>query len=147
MYTSDTNKWPAKGMGKTVWVHLALSATAIIVDNIYALFGHGVRSAAMSLMFLYPLLGGALGFFALRLAAPWARSGKGYRLGYNLYNSGIAVLTVGSFFKGILEIAGTASDHTRMFAITGWGLLAIGTIILIGAAADSRRAVRRYRER
>ena len=131
MYTSDINKGRSKKILKTVLIYLVLSVTAIVVDHVYALFGHGVRSASMSLMFLYLLLGGALGYFLLWFIAPGAYLSKWYRLGYNLYNSGIATLTVGSFYKGILDIAGTESDYTRMFSILGWGMTAAGFVVLI----------------
>lgn len=131
MYTLDIHKAERKKILKTVLVYLILSVLAVVVDNVYALFGHGVRSASMSLMFLYLLLGGALGYFLLWLIAPGVYLSKWYRLGYNLYNSGIAALTVGGFFKGILDIAGTESDYTRMFSILGWGMTAAGLVVLI----------------
>jgi len=127
----DIHKAERKKILKTVLVYLILSVLAVVVDNVYALFGHGVRSASMSLMFLYLLLGGALGYFLLWLIAPGVYLSKWYRLGYNLYNSGIAALTVGGFFKGILDIAGTESDYTRMFSILGWGMTAAGLVVLI----------------
>lgn len=131
MYTLDIHKAKRKKIIKTVLVYLILSVFAVVVDNVYALFGHGVRSASMSLMFLYLLLGGALGYFLLWLIAPGVYLNKWYRLGYNLYNSGIATLTVGGFYKGILDIAGTESDYTQMFSILGWGMTAAGFVVLI----------------
>lgn len=128
-----------KGTRKTVIVYLALSATAIAVDNIYALFGHGVRSSSMSFMFLYPLLGGALLYFLLGAIIPGITSIRLYRLGYNLYNSGIATLTAGSFFKGILDIAGTASEYTGIFTLVGLVFTLTGLIILIAAAIRAKK--------
>lgn len=136
MYTLDMNK---KRIKKTILVYLILSVFSIVVDNVYALFGHGVRSAAMSLMFLYPLIGGALVYFILYLAILRICSARWYRLGYNLYNAGIAALTVGSFFKGILDIAGTESGYSRMFAILGWGMAAAGILIFIISINDMRK--------
>lgn len=146
MYTSDMNKRKNKRILKTVLTYLILSVTAVIIDNVYALFGHGVRSAAMSFMFLYPLLGGTLGYFILWLIVPRVCLDKWYRLSYNLYNSGIAALTTGSFFKGILDIAGTESDYTRVFAILGWGMTAVGTAFIIASAVDTRRSIRHVSE-
>ena len=139
MSISDMNKRHSgkaggKGMRKTVIVYLALSATAIAIDNIYALFGHGVRSASMSFMFLYPLLGGSLLYFLFGAIRPGMVSVKPYRLGYNLYNSGIATLTTGSFFKGILDIAGTASEYTKIFMLIGLAFAITGLVILIATA-------------
>ena len=113
---------------KIVLIYLILSAATVAVDHIYAIFGHGVRSAAMTWMFLYPLIGGAL-FYGVAFYAIF-RGGKAERnrLIYNLYNSGIAAFTVGSFLKGILDIAGTSSPYTKLFFITGVILVLAGLI-------------------
>ena len=116
---------------KTVIVYIILSITAIAVDNIYAIFGHGVRSASMSWMFLYPLLGGALVYFFIERLAPKTGRATGYRLFRNVYNSGIAILTVDSFLKGILDIAGTTSPYTVVFHIAGWIFLASGVLLFL----------------
>ena len=143
MSTSATSKkqpkTAARATRKTVLVYLVLSVVAVAVDNIYAIFGHGVRSDYMSLMLLYPLLGGAVVYFLVGLLTwnSYATS-RMYRLGYNLYNSGVATLTVGSFYKGILEIAGTASDLESAFMIVGWAFAAIGMIFIIVAVATLR---------
>lgn len=136
MFTSDENKKSnakRRGTLKTVIVYFVLSVLAVVVDNVYALFGHGVRSASMSLMFLYPLLGGAVVFLLLGLITPHI-GGRIYRTGYNLYSAGIATLTVGSFFRGILDIAGTASGFSGIFTIIGWTLAGVGFCGLIVAA-------------
>lgn len=118
-------------MRKTVLVYIVLSLTAIAVDNIYAIFGHGVRSASMSWMFLYPLLGGSLIYFLMERLAPRVVETAGYRLFCNVYNSGIAILTVGSLLKGILEIAGTTSPYTALFPIIGWIFLVAGVVLFL----------------
>lgn len=115
---------------KTVLVFIVLSLTAIAVDNIYAIFGHGVSSAAMTWMFLYPLIGGALIYFLIERLIPGISRSPGYRLFYNIYNSGIATLTAGSFLKGILDIAGTSSTYTIVFSAIGWLFAAAGLILL-----------------
>ncbi|AFV03278.1 hypothetical protein UNSWDHB_1634 [Dehalobacter sp. UNSWDHB] len=119
-------------------VYLILTAVSIAVNNIYAQFGHGVRSAAMTLMFLYPLLGGALFYFTLGLIVPRISDRRNYRLFYNIYNSGIAVLTVGSLLKGILDIAGTASGYVQLFQVTGWAGAAAGLVCLIAMVFKRR---------
>jgi hypothetical protein len=116
---------------KIATVYLGIAAFCILFDNIYALFGHGVRSAAMSYMFLYPLLCGTLifGFFSLFIR----RSDhlKSFRFSFNVYNSGIATLTVASAIKGVFEIAGTASDHLILFFYAGWIMLGLGVLFYI----------------
>jgi zinc transporter ZupT len=115
---------------KTILVYIVLSLTAIAVDNIYAIFGHGVSSPAMTWMFLYPLIGGALIYFLIERLIPGVSRSPDYRLFYNVYNSGIATLTMGSFLKGILDIAGTSSPYTVLFNVTGWLFAAAGLILL-----------------
>ncbi len=115
---------------KTILVYLLLALTAILVDNVYAIFGHGVRSAAMTWMFLYPLLGGTMFYLIIDRWTQGIGGSKGYRAFYNLHNSGIATLTVGSFLKGILEIAGADSLYVLYFQVTGWVLVVIGLLLL-----------------
>lgn len=116
---------------KTIWVFSILSVAAIAVNKIYSLFGHGVSSAAMTWMFLYPLLFGTLAYILILKLVPDVAYFSGYRLFYNIYNSGIAALTVGSFLKGILDIAGTDSPYTKFFYAAGLGFAAAGIIIFI----------------
>ncbi|MGE4548332.1 MAG: hypothetical protein AB7C89_02140 [Intestinibacillus sp.] len=111
---------------KTVFVYLALAFAAVAVNLIYGAFGHGVHAAAMTFMFLYPLVGGALVFLLCGLRFPALRRVRGYRLCYNAYHSGIATLTVSSFLHGILEIAGTSSPFTA-------GLYAFGAVCIVFA--------------
>jgi hypothetical protein len=90
LYTSDTDR-PSRGgrAGKAALVYLGFSGFCIFFDRVYALFGHGVFSANMSLMFLYPLLGGALPFFLLWRFLPRSEAAGG-RVWFNCYSSGIA---------------------------------------------------------
>lgn len=69
--------------------------------------------------FLFPLCLGALPFcrMALRgrpLPGRWTR---------HLHHSGVATLTVGSFFEGALAIYGTSHHLTIVYWIAGTGLL------------------------
>lgn len=152
MYTSDidggrpTRQLPEKsdtGGGrrllrfylKTAIVYLALSALCIVITNVYALFAHGVRSLFMDLMFLYPLLGGALIFFGLALMARLLPGRAGIsRAVYNLYNSGIATLTSASMLDGVMEIAGTGTKWIGYIRIFGLVLLAAAAACQLTAA-------------
>ena len=58
---------------KTALAYAAASAYCVLFDRLYALFGHGVYSGWMSLMFLYPLAGSALGVGLHRLLRVDAR--------------------------------------------------------------------------
>lgn len=132
MFISDIdNNIYTKQIKKTIIVYFILSVSAIAIDNIYAIFGHGVRSAAMTYMFVYPLIGGVIFYALVRLIFPLINRYKGYRLFYNIYNSGIALLAAGSLFSGILEIAGADSVFSTYFFIIGYAFAAVGFIILI----------------
>lgn len=125
---------------KTIVIYLLLSLIVIAINYVYGLFGHGVHSSAMTWMFLYPLLGGVgLSLLIYRLA-PNITQLKGYRLFYNCNNSGIAALTLGSFLKGILDIAGTNSQYIILFYVTGW-LFVSGSLILLFRLAIKHRRI------
>lgn len=49
------------------------------------------------------------------------------RLSANLYHAGVAAVTVSSLLRGILEIAGTASDYQAFLMTAGAFLLACGS--------------------
>ena len=104
---------------KIILVYLAVSIFCIIVDKIYATFGHGVTSNAMTWMFLYPLIGGILFFLLRGNAINRISKHKGYRSFCNIFNSGIAILTVGSFLKGVMDIAGTSSKYVIFYYLSG----------------------------
>ncbi|KNZ43521.1 hypothetical protein AKG39_00995 [Acetobacterium bakii] len=123
----------------TVIIYLVLSLTAVVINYIYGLLGHGVSSPAMTWMFLYPLLGGALLFFLINVLIPCSSLFAGYRLFFNAYNSGIATLTLGSFLKGILDIAGTSSPYIVLFYGVGWLFISAGLILLLKLYAKHRK--------
>jgi hypothetical protein len=85
----------------------------------------------MTWMFLYPLIGGALVYLLIEILAPRIRNAAGFRLSSNLYNSGIALLTVGGFLNGILEIAGADSPYAFLFGVEGWLFIAAGPAVFI----------------
>ena len=116
---------------KTVFVYLAVSLFAIAVNSIYSLFGHGEKSGYMTWMFLYPLIGGTMLFLFTDWVRPELKQLEGYRIFYNLYNSGIAMLTVGSFMKGIFEIAGTNSRYIPVYYTAGILFILAGLVSLL----------------
>lgn len=105
--------------------YLGASVLCAVIANVYALFGHSVRSQAMDFMFLYPLCAG----LAYLLTAKWR--GKRHRFGFNLYNSGIAALVAAALLQGIFEIAGTASSNVFPLRVAGWAMAVAGYIILL----------------
>lgn len=116
---------------KTIWGYLILSIIAVVVDKVYGIFGHGVESASMTWMFLYPLLGGALFYFIIERVIPHITKFAGCRVFLNIYNSGIATLTIASLLKGIFEIAGTNSPYLVFYYMGGMIFIAVGLIIML----------------
>ncbi|MEG0772096.1 MAG: hypothetical protein RR409_02100 [Clostridium sp.] len=120
-----------KQLRKTIVTYLILSVTAVVIDKVYGIFSHGVDSKAMTWMFLYPLIGGALIYFIIEKFMPHIIRFEGYRGFLNIHNSGIATLTIASFLKGIFEIAGTNSPFLQYFYIVGVAFLIVGLGIMV----------------
>lgn len=85
----------------------------------------------MTWMFLYPLVGGVLFYAVLAWRWPDGREAPGFRLFMNLYNAGIAALTVGSFLRGVLVIAGAESPYAWVLPALGWTLAGLGLVTLM----------------
>lgn len=140
MYTSATSKYQrSRHLRRTIITYLIVTVLCVVIDRIYAQFGHGVYSAYMSLMFLYPLAGGVLPFFLAWLFARQTGGMPYYRLSYNCYNSGLATLTVGSMLNGVFEIAGTSSPYMIVFYVGGWIMLAAGVLGFLTGLLIQRR--------
>lgn len=123
------NSGQKRQLFKTAVVYFAVSVFCMIFDQVYAMFGHGVRSASMSFMFLYPLIGGAAVFLLQFFILPAVSPGS-YRFFYNIYHSGIAALTIKSMLYGIFEIAGTSSSYLTAFTVCGWVMMITGCSVL-----------------
>jgi len=141
LFILDTEiKSHKKKIMKTALVYLALSLIAIIINYVYGLFGHGVHSASMTWMFLYPLLGGAVLYLLIFLLVPDIARFVAYRMFYNIYNSGIATLSLGSFLKGIFDIAGTSSVYIAVFYAIGELFVALGLVMLLVLAVNLKKS-------
>lgn len=116
---------------KTIIGYSIISCIVFILSRIYGLFSHGVSSPWMSNAFLYVLVCGAGLFLLIKFLAPKLILRPQYRLFFNLYNTGLALLADGMILKGIIEIAGGSSLYTEIFVTTGWVLLAVSLVILI----------------
>ncbi|MCM8711235.1 hypothetical protein M2651_09355 [Clostridium sp. SYSU_GA19001] len=124
---------------KTILTYFVLSVIAIVVNKVYAIFSHGVSSAAMTWMFLYPLIGGLFFYLLIYVFAGKILKFTGYRLFFNIYNSGIAILTFGSFVKGVLEIAGADSPYLVYYYAVGGIFIAAGLILMSIMAVKQKR--------
>lgn len=110
---------------KAVRVYFIITLFCVIFGIIYEHFSHGVYSVFMIFMFLIPLLGGILPFAVLALMkiVPYPD-----RVSFNLWNSGVATLTVGSCVKGVLDIYGTTSDFVIFYPTVGFLFILAGIV-------------------
>ncbi len=104
---------------------LLVTVGTVLFAAIYECFSHQVYSRAMILAFLYPLLGGLIPATLLMLGKDHLLPGDWPR---SLWAAGIASLTLGSLFRGVLEIYGTTSRLSAVYPILGWTLLALGAV-------------------
>lgn len=116
---------------KTIRTYIGVSLFCGLFSFVYEHFSHGVYSNYMIYLFLFPLLGGVLPFGALGLINQLHFPGH---ISMHLYHSGIATLTVGSCFAGVLEIYGTSSGYMPVYWITGAALTVLGTAIYLFSA-------------
>lgn len=97
----------------------------IIFSIIYEINSHQVYSNFMVFLFLFPLLFGTLPyglFWKIKKIPAIGRDSS------NLWNSGVATLTLGSAMQGALEIYGTSSPYMVVFWIVGILFLILGIV-------------------
>ncbi len=114
---------------------MLLSLFCVLFGAVYENYSHGVYSGYMIYAFVFPLVGGTLPFAAMSLYKGSRFPG---RLPMNLYNAGIAALTVGSLLEGVLEIYGTSNDLLQIYWAAGFGFAALGFIFYFIGLLTSR---------
>ncbi|MBQ9347195.1 MAG: hypothetical protein IJT94_07645 [Oscillibacter sp.] len=110
---------------KSAWKYLLASLFCAFFGAVYELFSHGVYSYFMLYAFAFPLGFGVLPavFLGLRGSEPPPV------ISWKLWGAGVAALTTGSLFRGILDIYGTSSALSRIYWIAGGALLAAAGIV------------------
>ncbi len=108
---------------KTVITYVVITLFCIAFNYLYSIFGHGVSSPFMSYAFVFSLILGVVGFVII------GRLNLENRIAFNLYNAGIATLTVGSLLRGILDIAGADSAYPIYYFIVGTLFVLIGSLL------------------
>jgi len=113
---------------KIIVTYLLLTLVCLLFSIIYEHFSHGVYSDYMVYMFAIPLFGGVLPFGVIGVVKflPLPK-----RLVTNLYNSGIATLTIGSCLSGALAIYGTTSDLILIYWFVGISFLILAMMIYL----------------
>lgn len=112
-----------KAARKAFLTYFCVALYCGLFGAIYEHFSHGVYSNYMVFLFMFPLIGGAVPYAALgfikQLRCPEIPARR-------IYNCGVATLTVGSCFAGVLEIYGTTSVYLKYYWIAGIALISIG---------------------
>lgn len=134
MYTLQQSE-ERRRMAVTGFVYLIISLLCAVFGMIYEHFSHEVYSGFMIYAFLFPLTGGTVVFNLFSIIGK--RLPK--RLEFNLYNSGIAALTVGSIFSGVLEIYGTTNRLVNVYWYVGPAFSAAGIIIYMIRLLNDKR--------
>ena len=112
--------------------YLAITVFCFIVSVIYGRFSHGIHSFWMKYLALWPFVFGFVP--ALLEAADLFPFGKNRERGEksevfkDIYRFGIAAVTVSSFLKGVLEIAGTDSFYPSALLYAGGVMLLCGAV-------------------
>ena len=78
--------------------------------------------------FAYPLVGGTLPFLGI---AVFGVKKLPCFISRNLWHCGIATLTIGSIFNGVLEIYGTTNSLSIVYTICGIPLCASAAVVCV----------------
>lgn len=135
MFISDT-KTQVRHITKTGFVYLLVSLFCVLFGVVYEHFSHEVYSGYMIYAFVFPLAGGTLPFAVMAVYEVKYLPG---RLPLNLYNAGIAALTVGSVMEGVLEIYGTTNDLLKIYWFIGFGFTGIGLTLYVTGLFINRK--------
>ena len=114
MFTSDK-----KLMVQTAWIYACAAAFCAFFGAVYEVFSHQVYSYFMIYAFALPLCLGTLPALLYALKGWQAPS----RLARQLYHSGVAALTVGCIFEGVLRIYGSTNRLIWVYPVVGASLL------------------------
>ena len=114
---------------RTARSYAVVTAFVALFGAVYERFGHGVYSYYMIYAFAPPLL---LGLIPALFFGTSKREIVSSRKGRHYWNAGVATVTVGCIFKGVLEIYGTDSPFFIGYLMIGAALLFSGQAV--GAA-------------
>jgi len=135
LFISDI-KLKKKHIDKTSFAYLLISLFCVLFGAVYEHYSHEVYSGYMIYAFVFPLAGGVLPF---TLMSHYECRRVPGRLALNLYNAGIAALTVGSIMKGVMEIYGTTNNILQIYWMVGFGFVGIGLLLYaIGLLTDGK---------
>lgn len=124
MYTSD-NESSRLISARHARNYALVTCIIALFSLVYERFSFGVWSGFMVFAFAVPLILGVLPWAVnTTLARPISPDPSARQL----WNAGIAVLTVGCLYRGILDIYGTTSDLGTVYWIVGPVLLLLSVL-------------------
>lgn len=126
MYTSDINR--SKNSRSAV-AFLAASAFCGFFSSVYFKYSHGVSSDYMVFLSAVPFVLGTLPYallYLFRLVAPKRPIGQ-------IYNCGVATLTVGFCLAGVFEIYGSECAYVPIYFYVGTALVAVAVVWYLSA--------------
>ena len=103
-------------------VYLILSIFLFIFSRVYISLSYGEVSIFMNTLSLVPLIGGGLLVGLLYLQPTLSR------LSFNLWNSGVAVLTAGFLLRGIINLSGRSTTLDWPYWVIGAGFLGLALV-------------------
>ncbi len=124
MYTLDKDY---KNSLQRILNGLIITSFCAVFGEIYEQFAHGVYSDFMIYAFMIPLLFSVIPSVFLLLFGKKEIP----NITRHLWNYGVATLTVGCFFQGILEIYGTTNRLSVIYPAIGFGLFAAAISVWI----------------
>ena len=109
---------------RAVLINVAVASFCALLGAIYEHYSHGVISYFMIYAFAPSLVLGAFVPLVIKV------SGKKYPhpTASWFWNAGIATLTVGSIFYGVIEIYGTTNRLATVYPAVGGAMLFIGAV-------------------
>ncbi|HFI0235813.1 TPA: hypothetical protein ACGPBC_001448 [Streptococcus suis] len=123
MSTSVT-KTENKRTIRTFITYLALTAFLFIFSRVYESLSYGEVSFHMHYMFSVTLIGGGLLLGLMTIHRTLSR------LTYNLWNSGVAVITAGFLLRGIINLSGRSTTLDQPYWYVGAGFLILAVFSL-----------------
>ena len=134
--TSVTN-FGKKRFKKTVSSYTLITIFFFAFSRIYEAFSFGETSVHMHYLFAVPLVGGIILAILLK-ALPYFS-----RLGLNLWNSAVAIITAGTLFRGIVNLSGrsTTLDAPYWYVGISFTVLAILSIFIHPFLTNKRTKV------
>ncbi len=103
-------------------VYLILSIFLFILSRVYVSLSYGEVSIFMNTLSLVPLIGGGLLVGLLYLQPTLSR------ISFNLWNSGVAVLTAGFLLRGIINLSGRSTTLDWPYWLIGAGFLGLALV-------------------